>query len=81
LSVQKNGSDRDHLLFQPESNVGYGLTPTLYMKEAATSIEKIHALDLTSPVLDYATKSHMALWPVNTALMSSDPTIIQNPGY
>jgi hypothetical protein len=81
LTVQKNGNDSDHLLFQPEGNVGYGLALTQYMKEGAASLDKVTSLDTSSPVLDYSTKSYMALWPVNKTLMSSDPTIIQNPGY
>jgi hypothetical protein len=63
LTVQKNGSESDHLIFQPEGNVGYGLTLTKYMG------------------LNYNTKKHKVLWPVDRTLLSSDPTIIQNPGY
>jgi hypothetical protein len=81
LTVQKNGSDSDHLLFQPEGNVGYGLTLTRYMKEGGSKIDAIYDLNTTSPVMDYATKGYKALWPVNKTLLSSDPTIIQNPGY
>lgn len=81
LTVQKNGSDSDHLIFQPEGNVGYGLSLTRYMKEGAEKIDDIYNLDITSPVLNYNTRKHKVLWPVDRTLLSSDPTIIQNPGY
>jgi hypothetical protein len=79
--VQKNGSDSDHLIFQPEGNVGYGLTLTRYMKEGAEKVDDIYNLDITSPVLNYNTRKHKVLWPVDKTLLSSDPTIVQNPGY
>jgi hypothetical protein len=51
------------------------------MKEGAEKVSSIYDLDITSPVLNYNTKGHKALWPVDKTLLSSDPTIIQNPGY
>ncbi len=33
------------------------------------------------PVLDYATQSHMLLWPINVGLLNQDPLLTQTPGY
>lgn len=34
-----------------------------------------------APVLDYATQSHMLLWPINVGLMNQNPLLEQTPGY
>lgn len=33
------------------------------------------------PILDYATQSHMLLWPINVGLLNQDPLLTQTPGY
>lgn len=37
--------------------------------------------DTPKPVLDYATQSHMLLWPINVGLLNQNPLLTQTPGY
>lgn len=37
--------------------------------------------DNVTPVLDYATQSHMLLWPVNVGVLNQNPLLTQTPGY
>ena len=83
LTGVKGGTDRDHLIFQPESCAGWGLDVAAhpYWNEVCSDVANLADCPLITdqPVLDYATKSHMVLWPINTALISD--TVKQTPGY
>ncbi len=37
--------------------------------------------DTKKPILDYATQSHMLLWPINTGVLNQNPLLTQTPGY
>ncbi|MDE7450156.1 MAG: RagB/SusD family nutrient uptake outer membrane protein [Paramuribaculum sp.] len=82
LTTVKDGEDKDHLLFQPESCAGFGLDATNpYYNEVCLRINDLPNCPLVTnvPVLDYATQKQMALWPINTALVSD--VVLQTPGY
>jgi len=77
LTTVRNGSQLDHLVFQPEGCVGHGLPvgSCPWMKEndgtpCATS----------TPVLQSAWEYRL-LWPVDANLLGADPLVEQNPGY
>lgn len=77
LTAVKGGAQTDHLVFQPEGCIGWGL-PT------ATSPWMVEAdgapVTTAEPILPTSWEYRL-LWPINAALMSSDPEIEQNPGY
>lgn len=37
--------------------------------------------EVAGPVLDYATESYKVLWPIDKALLGSDPLLVQTVGY
>lgn len=77
LTVVRGGSDTDHFVFQPESCPGFGLDPVAcpwYVEGDGTPIQTV------TPVLP-TDQAHKVLWPINQALLDSDPEIEQNPGY
>ncbi|MDE6263780.1 MAG: RagB/SusD family nutrient uptake outer membrane protein [Paramuribaculum sp.] len=77
LTTVKDGSQTDHLVFQPEGCIGWGLPvgSSPWMKENDGSV-----CETTTPVLPTAWEYRL-LWPVNAGLLGSDPMIEQNPGY
>lgn len=83
LTSVKGGEAKDHLIFLPESNPGWGLDVASHplWNEVCSSLSNLSncVLDTQTPVLDYETQGHMVLWPVNTALLSK--SIKQTPGY
>ncbi len=75
LTTTKGGSQLDHLVFQPEGCIGWGLPGASYMKEndgtpCATS----------TPVMT-SQWEYRLLWPIDAGLIGSDQLIEQNPGY
>lgn len=79
LTTVKGGTQLDHFLFQPQGCVGYGLDPAAnpwMVENTGTPIAT------TTPVLT-AQEEYKALWPLNKALLDSDPLLDkhQNPGY
>lgn len=82
LSLKKDGKDRDHLIFQPQGCVGYGLDVAAHPNwHEVLNKGNWPAIVTDEPVLDYATKKHMVLWPLNVALLNSDISLKQTPGY
>ena len=83
MTAVKDGSDTDHLVFRPEAcfaNNIKNITP--YMTENALNEEaaKANPIQLNKVVIDPSNK-HLVLWPLNSALMGSDTTLVQTPGY
>lgn len=77
LTAVKGGAQTDHLVFQPEGCIGWGLpvASSPWMVEANGS-----PCVTSEPVLPTSWEYRL-LWPINAALMASDPEIEQNPGY
>ena len=85
MTKVKNGAESDHLIFQPEGCMGHGLDlaahPTWY-EVAPNSLALDHnPIATNTPVLDYATKKHMVLWPLDATLLGNDKSLKQTPGY
>ncbi len=82
LTLVKNGKDKDHLVFNPQGCIGYGLDVASHPNwhEVLDSGEW-REIVTDEPVLDYATKKHMVLWPLNLGLLQSDMSLKQTPGY
>lgn len=77
LTTVKDGSQLDHLVFQPEGCIGYGLpvASSPWMKENDGT-----PCATATPVLQ-SSWEYRLLWPIDAGLMGSDPEIKQNPGY
>lgn len=91
LTAVKGGTDQDHLVFQPDGCVGYGLdlaAHPMWREVFATKadVDK-NFIQTNVPVLDYSKQAHMVLWPIaNGDVISADdsPTgepFSQTPGY
>lgn len=89
MTTVKGGNDRDHMIFQPNGVLGYGLDAQLAAHpmwgevRVYASAEKgeFNPVNTTTPVLDYSTQMHLVLWPLDNNLMGSDPALMQTPGY
>ena len=86
LTAVKGGTDSDHLIFRPESCIGWGLTVTGTMCEVNTQLSDAkaggqYAVVTNEPVLDYSTQKHLVLYPLDATLLGSDPELTQTPGY
>lgn len=80
MTTVKGGSATDHMLFQPQGHIAYGLTITDGMKEiCASTWEDAPALEV-KPILD-PSLAYRALWPLSTSDLNNDPELEQNPGY
>lgn len=77
LTAVKGGKQTDHLVFQPEGCIGYGLNPAAnpWMIENSGDV-----IETTTPVLPMDWEYRL-LWPLNTSLLGADPLLEQNPGY
>ncbi len=77
LTAVKGGSQTDHFVFQPESCIGFGLDPIAnpWMVEGNGV-----PIETATPLLS-TSEEYKLLWPINAALLASDPLIKQNPGY
>lgn len=84
LTSVKDGNETDHLVFQPESSIGWGLPADLAAKnEVVTSLcaaEDMPKIDTNTPILK-TTEAYKVLWPVDATLLGDDPKIEQTPGY
>lgn len=79
LTTVKNGTQKDHFVFQPQGCVGYGLDPQAnpWMVDGDG-----YPVETDVPVLDGTSQDeHLLLWPINAGVINSDPEIKQNPGY
>ena len=81
LTKVKGGSQQDHLVFQPEGCVGYGLDPMAnpWMIDISGN-----PIETDVPVLNGTTQDeHLLLWPIDASVIASDPELQdqQNPGY
>lgn len=77
LTTVKDGAQTDHLVFQPEGCIGWGLP----VASSPWMIENDGTVCQTStPVLQTAWEYRL-LWPVDQTLLNSDPEIKQNPNY
>lgn len=78
MTTVKDGSDTDHMVFQPQGCIGYGLNPAAnpWMVEAGG----VGLIETQTPVLS-TNEAYKLLWPLDATLLNSDPTLKQNPGY
>ena len=85
MTITPGGTDRDHLIFQPEGCIGYGLDEKLAAHptwgEVRPTDNPFVAIETTEPLLDYNTQMHLVLWPLNKDLLESDPSLKQTWGY
>lgn len=89
LTTVKDGAPKDHLLFQPEGCPGYGLDVEAHpnWNEIATTLAlaETEKVETNVPVLDYAKKWHMALWPIPAGEIVNDTVdnlyMVQTVGY
>ncbi|MDO4181270.1 MAG: RagB/SusD family nutrient uptake outer membrane protein [Bacteroidales bacterium] len=81
LTVVKDGTQRDHFVFQPQGCIGYGLDPV-----ANPWMIDINGnpIETDVSVLNGTTQDeHLLLWPLDEDLLGSDSALKdqQNPGY
>lgn len=76
LTSVKGGTQQDHLVFQQQGCVGYGLKGNDWMVDINGD-----PIETDVPVLSDNQDEHLLLWPIDETLMNSDPEIEQNPGY
>lgn len=85
MTITKDGSDADHLVFRPEGCIGYGLDLAAHpdWNEVSTNetTRGTNLIETNTPLLDYATQSHLVLWPIDRSLLGADPELKQTPGY
>ncbi|MCH5318899.1 MAG: RagB/SusD family nutrient uptake outer membrane protein [Paramuribaculum sp.] len=85
LTTVKGGTDQDHMVFQPQGALGYGLDAKLAAHpnwgEVKTYTMAPQPVNTSKPLLDYATQKYIVLWPLNADLLGSDPALLQTPGY
>ena len=85
MTVAKDGTPEQHLVFQPQSCIGYGLNVTGKMcevnNELSENLNDMPAVVTDKPVLDYATQRRFLLYPLDAALLESDPELVQTEGY
>lgn len=83
MTLVKGGSDKDHLIFQPQGCLGYGLTVGPNMYEVTANYDTLgeNEISTNTPLLDYATQMHLVLWPLDGNLLQSDDALMQTPGY
>lgn len=84
MTTVKGGSDTDHMVFQPQGNVAYGLSLSQYENTFVrpTNVENAANSRVNQNEVIYdASQAYMVLLPLNTALLSSDPELTQTPGY
>lgn len=85
MTVAKGGTDRDHMVFQPQGVLGYGLDAKLAAHpmwgEVKTYTMDFNNVNTTTPLLNYDTQKHIVLWPLDGTLLGSDPALFQTPGY
>lgn len=87
MTAVKGGSDADHLIFRPEGCIGYGLDVANHPEWHEVCNNGVDpespklVVSTDTPVLDYATKSHMVLWPLDQNLLSIETILKQTPGY
>lgn len=81
MTTVKDGSQTDHMVFQPQGCIGYGLNiidnPWMLETGAQGQQELVATME---PVLS-TSEAHKLLWPINQSLLNADPLIEQNPGY
>ena len=91
LTAVKGGSDADHLVFQPEGCIGWGLDLATHpmWHEVCNRIVELpeNPIETNVPVLDKTTQAHLVLWPISiNEVVSAEesPTgqpFDQTPGY
>lgn len=91
MTAVKGGTAADHLIFQPDGCVGYGLdlaaNPRWY--EVCNRIVELadNPIETNVPVLDYSTQAHLVLWPIAKGeVIEADKSpngepFEQTPGY
>ena len=81
MTTVKDGAMTDHMVFQPQGCIGYGLDPVSnpWMVEAGPQGAQ-SVVETMTPVLS-TSEAHKLLWPIDRTLLGSDPLIKQNPGY
>lgn len=77
LTTVKNGKQTDHLVFQPQGCVGYGLDPAVNKWMTENNNEAIQ----TATAVLQTNWEYKLLWPLNSSLLGADPLLVQNPGY
>lgn len=85
MTTVKGGTDRDHMVFQPQGCMGYGLEEQLAAHpmwgEVKTYTQDFNPVVTDTPLLNYDTQKHIVLWPLDANLLGSDPKLLQTPGY
>lgn len=83
MTTVKGGTDKDHMIFQPEGCIGYGLDVASHplWQEVTTVGSTPSKLETNTPLLDYDTQKHLVLWPIDKTLLSKEEKILQTPGY
>lgn len=77
LTNVKNGAQTDHLVFQPQGCVGYGLNTSANPWMTENNGELVE----TATAVLQTDWEYKLLWPLNSALLGADPLLKQNPGY
>lgn len=85
MTTVKGGTDRDHMIFQPQGCLGYGLDDQLKAHPMWGEVKVYDApfnpVETDTPLLDYDTQKYLVLWPLDETLLGSDPALYQTPGY
>lgn len=77
LTLVKDGAQTDHLVFQPQGCIGYGLNPV----DNAWMVENDGTAVVTSVPVLTTQEAHKLLWPIDNNTLGADPLLEQNPGY
>ena len=77
LTINKGGAQTDHLVFQPEGCIGWGLP----VDSSPWMIENDGTPCKTAEPVLPTTWEYRLLWPIDATLLGSDPLVEQNPGY
>lgn len=86
MTTVKGGSATDHMVFQPQGNVAYGLElgqyQNVFIKDGTveTFASEAGRVDQTATIYT-ADQAYMVLLPLNSTLLASDPELEQTPGY
>lgn len=81
MTTVKGGTPTDHMVFQPQGCVGYGLDANNpYLTGFSGSIDGINPIETNVPIID-PQNAYLVLLPLDAGLLSADPLLEQTPGY
>lgn len=81
MTTVKGGSATDHMVFQPQGCVGYGLDASNpYLTGFSDNIKNINPVVTNQPIIN-PSNAYLVLLPLDASLLGTDPLLEQTPGY